>query len=191
MTCTYVCAETPGRRREPAQGSPISCTACQSFQVKSVSEAGVWPQGIDVWKRRRRWRWRCRGHSYRRHWGTIPRLVTAFWEEGLRAHTQAGLGHCADPRLPGVDTTGVGAGLLRRLSSGLTHLRGPRHPLQEQGRAGAGILLPELWSKHASVDWDPELPLFPGEVTRRAGQPPSLSADFATWWSPRGCSTGG
>lgn len=54
MTCTYVCAGTPGRRREPAQGSAISSTACQSFQVKSVSEAGVWPQGIDVWKKRRR-----------------------------------------------------------------------------------------------------------------------------------------
>ena len=53
MTCTYVCAGTPGRRREPAQDSAISGTACQSFQVKSVSEAGVWPQGIDVWKRRR------------------------------------------------------------------------------------------------------------------------------------------
>lgn len=53
MTCTYVCAGTPGRRREPAQGSAISGTACQSFQVRSVSKAGVWPQGIDVWKRRR------------------------------------------------------------------------------------------------------------------------------------------
>lgn len=54
MTCTYVCTGTPGRRREPAQGSAISGTACQSFQVKSVSEAGVWTQGIDVWKRRQR-----------------------------------------------------------------------------------------------------------------------------------------
>lgn len=54
MTCTYVCAGTPGRQREPAPGSAISGTACQSFQVKSVSEAGVWPQGMDVWKRRRR-----------------------------------------------------------------------------------------------------------------------------------------
>jgi len=129
-----------------------------------------------------------RGHGYRRSAGTTPRLVTAFRECQLSAHAPAVLWRWADPRLPSMDTAGAGAGLLRRLSSGLTRLGGPSSRAGEcrsrntSARAFEQTCLRWLGPRAAAVPW---------EVTCRAGQPRSVSADFAAWRGPGLCATGG